>query len=60
MLTTYIDNNLNNLIQIIDNKNLEISTKNKTFKGRRIHSAKEYIKGKINPNNRDNDNYNKN
>ena len=60
LLTTYIDNNLNNLIQIIDNNNLDMSTKNKTFKGRRIHSAKEYIEGKINPNNTDNDNYNKN
>ena len=60
LLTTYIDNNLNNLIQIIDNNNLDMSIKNKTFKGRRIHSAKEYIEGKINPNNTDNDNYNKN
>ena len=42
LLTTYIDNNLvqneNNY-----NNNHEMSRNNRTFKGKRIHSAKEYI-----------------
>ena len=48
LLTNYIDNNLS---QNNYNNNMDKSRNNRTFKGRRVHSAKEYIEGWLNYNN---------